>query len=395
MSIVTDYSPYWKDLGTALMYRSPDFQFKSGVVITEFENCLISKLSTNKLYHAIDPKTITPYNTDFIKKLSQDSKDFSIVIISNQISGSKLLIDTIKRKIEAFVEIYKFPILALFALKPNRLSKPHTGMWHLLSAYYKSNRSHIQKALVVSDLGGRIIEHERKNGTAYQTFDSSDVDRAFASNIGIPYYTILEYVSNKKEKYSWNKRCLPPEIRVLYTQKLSEYKNPNIFARLAELGQSETYMIMIYGAPRSGKTTLAKEIMHKWRKSDYGKNHAIKRFGRDKFTKTKKLKQCQKALEDRISVIVDGDCHSDALRKPYVDLAKANHTPILHIEVNPGIGMSYIFNHVMVENSTDENINLYDDKEYHIYQSKVKRPEKTILYCPQIKKTTQVMEFRY
>ena len=48
MSISKDYSPYWKDLGTVLMYQSPDFQFLSGVIITEFENCLIKKLSTTK-----------------------------------------------------------------------------------------------------------------------------------------------------------------------------------------------------------------------------------------------------------------------------------------------------------------------------------------------------------
>jgi hypothetical protein len=114
-----------------------------------------------------------------------------------------------------------------------------------------------------------------------------------------------------------------------------------------------------------------------------------------KYTKAKKYNLCKKALEDRISVIVDGDCHTDKLREPYIALATATRSLVLHIEVNPGIGMAYIFNHVMVENSTDENIVLYSDKEYHIYQSTVKRPEKTVLYCPVIKQTPQIMEYRY
>ncbi len=397
MNFLNEYSPCWKDLGTALVYQSPDFQFHSAVLITEFENCLIDKISSTKLYHAINPKEVTIYDDGYAKKLRNDAKDLSIVIISNQLHGSKLIIDSIKHKLEEFLELQKIPILAFFALKPNRLSKPHTGLWRLLNAYYAAKgKVKIHKACVVSDNGGRIIENVKKNGKVTITADISDTDRAFATNIGIPFFTINEYLDNvKKEKFTWSNRSLSPELRELYVEKLSQYRNPNIFAKLAELGDSVCYMIMIMGAPCSGKTTLSKELLHKWRTSEYGKTHAIKRFGRDKYTKAKRISTVKKTLENMISVIIDGECHTSVLRKPFIEIANKMQIPILYVEVNPGISMAYIFNHVAVETSQDENLLLYGEKEYYIYKATYSKPENTILYCPVIKQTKQVMQYRY
>ncbi len=398
MSFSSEYSKCWDDLGSMLIYSSKDFQFKSSVIITELEECLINKISANKLYHAMDPKDITIYNDEFLKKIIADSKDYSIIIMSNQINNSKLNIDNIKKKMELFTEKHKFPLLAFFALKPNRLSKPHTGMWKFLEAYYmKKNRCRIHKAMVVSDYGGRVIE--KLIGKSEQiriTYDDTDMDRAFAFNIGIPYQTISEYlILDKKEKFIWNRKTIPPETRELYVDKLAKCKTPSIFVKLSELGEYDAYMIMIYGAPRSGKTTLAKNLVKAWKQSEYGKNHEIKRLGTDKYTKTNRIRVCKKMVLDRISVIVDGDCHYASLRKPYVDIAKEYNVPILYVEVNAGLGFAYIFNHVAVEEAKDENVLLYSDKEYRIYKSKLQRPDNVILYAPVIKKTMQVMEFRY
>ncbi len=397
MAFTSEYSDNWKDLGSVLTYQSPTFQFKSHVVITDFEGCLIKKITNNKLYHSIDPKAIAPYNEEFLKQIKSESTNFSIVIISNITQAGKLVVDSLKYKLESFCSTYGIPLLALFAVKRNRLSKPHTGMWMFLSGYFKKfGDTTIQRSCVVSDFGGRLAEHETARGLIKIKPDVNDVDRAFAHNIGIPYHTIQEYLDpNKKEKFSWNTNCLSPEIREMYVKKLEEYKNPNIFAKLFGLGQHDTYMIILYGAPRSGKTTLAKELLNKWRTSQYGKSHVVKRFGLDKYSKCKRITAVKKALQNRISVIVDGYAHSPELRAPFEEIAAANKTPILYVEVNPGLGMAHIFNHVAVETSMSEDIVLYDMKEYLFYKSKVTRPKNVVLYCPVIKKTKQVMEFRY
>jgi DNA 3'-phosphatase len=379
------------------MYKSIDFQYNPSIIICEFENCLISRITAGKLYHAINPKTITPHNEEFIKRLKNDTQDASLVIISNQLVANKLNMDMIKRKLEGFIEMYKFPLLALFAMRPNRLSKPHTGMWQLLQSYYKSvGGTIIQKACVVSNYGGRIVEETGSRGTSKISYDISDMDRAFAENIDVPYFTITEYMyPEKKEKFIWNKGNLPPEIRELYIEKLSEYKNPNIFAKMAEFGQVEAYMIMIFGAPRSGKTTLAREIIKKWRNSEFGKQNEIKRVGKDRFTRARMCKEIDKLLGSRISVIVDGDCHTVALRQPYLEIAKKYSIPVTYIEVNPGIGMAYLFNHVAVEQAKTEDIELYSERDYLIYKGTLQQPAETILYCPYIKKSKELMEYRF
>ena len=397
MSLSVEYSQNWKDLGSVLVYQSPTFQFKDRVLITDFESCLIKKITSSKLYHAIDPKSIEPYNETFLKQLINESKDYSVVIISNVFGNGKLIIDALKRKMEAFTEEYKIPILGLFAVKPNRMSKPHTGMWVFLNGFYrKFGDTTIYKACVVSDFGGRLLEKELKNGSIKTSSDRTDLDRAFANNIGIPFHTISEYIKpDTKEKFNWNTNCLSPELRAIYVDKLSEYKNPNIFAKLFALRKCDTYMIIIYGAPRSGKTTLAKELIHTWRASQFGINHAIKRLGTDKYTKTKRVNETRKLLKDHISVIIDGNAHTNALRKMYEDVAAEFNVPVLTIEVNPGLGMAHIFNHVAVETAQDEDVSLYDIKDYYACKSRVSRAKDVILYCPVIKKTKQVMEFRY
>jgi DNA 3'-phosphatase len=413
MSIAYEYSTHWKDLGSILVYQSPDFAFHNKILITDFENCLIDKISTAGLYHAINPKAVTPYDDEFLKRIGKDAADKSIVILCNQINTNKLNIDMIKKKLEAFVETYKIPILAFFALKPNKFSKPHTGLWKLLRTYYKSiGHTEISHATVVSDFGGRVVEITSKRGNVKTKYDNSDTDRAFAHNIGIPYKTIKEYLCNLEngiyvgpdgeelttpviEKFTWSKKNLDPALRVLYLEKLAQYKNPNIFAKLATAGEVTAYMIMIYGAPRTGKTTLARDILHKWRKSAFGKKNEIKRLGMDKYTKGKRITQTYKFLLDRISVIIDGECHTDALRQPFLDVAKELCIPVFHIEVNPGIGMSYLFNHTAVEKAADEDTVVYPERAYHVYQSTVKRPADNILYCPVIKKSVELMEFRY
>ena len=261
MAAYKEYLPYWKDLGDALMYKSPDFIFKQYVIILELENCLINKIVTSDLYHNIaEIREVKTYNEQFIKTINNQSQYYSIVILSNHIVYSKLNKDIIKKKLELFIEKYKFPILALFALSNNNLSKPHTGMWTLLNKYYNHvGKKEIQKAIMVSDNAGRIIENEKKNKIKY---DRTDMDRAFAHNINIPFYTVKEYLSSdKKEKFNWNKKCIPQEAREIYINKLSEYKNPDIIERVREKGDSSCYMIIIYGAPRSGKTTFAKKLI--------------------------------------------------------------------------------------------------------------------------------------
>ena len=390
-----DYSPYWKDLGGVLMYKSPEFVFKPYVIILELENCLIKKVNNSFLYHNIaEIKEVQLYNESFMKNIISQSQYYSVVILGNHIRTDSLNKDIVKKKLELFMQKCKFPILALFALVNNNLSKPHTGMWNLLNKYYKHiGKKEIQKAIVVSDNAGRIMENDKKNSIKY---DKTDTDRAFAHNINVPFYTINEYLDNdKKEKFNWNVKCINKETREMYINKLSNYKNPDILEILKSKGESTSYMILLYGAPRAGKTTFAKKLIQEWKTKDYNKTCHIVRLSTDKYSNSKRLNVCTKMIKDRISVIVDGDMHTKANRQPYIQLAEQYNIKYITVEINAGYALAYIFNHVAVELATDEKTVLYPDKLYDIYRCTVDRPENILLYTPEIIQKKEIMEYRY
>ena len=394
MAINYDYAKYWKDLGSVIIYNHPNFQFNSIVILVEFENCLINKISPTQLYHAISPKTVTPYREEFIKVLQKEITEIGVIIVSNVPNQGKLAVDSLKRKVEAFYDKYNIPALAFFSLKPNKFSKPHTGIWTLINSFYKKSGHMITKSCVVSDFGGRLIDREMRTGAIRTLADKTDLDRAFAHNTDMPYKTISEYLNpDLLEKFSWNNLSLSPEDRLIYIKKLREYRNLDILKELFRNNRADVYMILVYGAPRSGKTTVCKELVKQWRVENMV--GTVKRLGRDKYTTGTLFKMAKKYLEDKINVIIDGNCHTENLRSPFIQLADMYKAKYITVEVNPGMNMAYIFNHVAVETATTEDVLLYENKEYYYYNSIVSRPDNVIIHCPEIQSNKQLTQYRY
>ena len=387
MSFISEYSSNWHNLGSLLLYISNDFQYKSSVIITEFEGTLIDRVSSTKLYNSMDPKDVTIHDELFIKKIYNDSKEHSIVVISNSKNGN-IHIDLLKKKFESFMNKHKFPIMALFSLLPNKFCKPHTSSWKFLELYYKKiGNSCIHKSIVVSNNGGQTIEKIRCSVTM------PDIDRAFANNIGSVFYTVDEYMKPElKEKYLWNKNTISPENRIKYLDILDQYHNPNIMEEY--LTEDKLYIVIIYGAPRSGKSSLAKCIKNEWKKHPSKITSVLDIINTDHGPK-KRIKLCEKKIADRISVIIDGNVHNNELRKPYQELAKKYNAKLINIEVNPGLGMAYLLNHIAVEESNKEDIFLYDDKYYKTYKGTVERTNDTIFYAPVIRRNDILMNYRF
>lgn len=417
MNVIEKYSDNWKKLGTVLTYKSNDFQYYSSVIITELDDCVVSYLTANKIYDKYNFHEIV-INEELVKELRKATYDnTSIIIISNQNYASKLTVDMIKRKIETFLQKTRLPILVFCALKNNKFAKPHTGMWKLLKMYFKTyGHINIKKSLIVSDEGGIITEKVKKNGDVLSKIKCTDVDRAFAHNINSEYKTIDEFLElNKKQPFKWSSDIICPEVRNLYCKEITGYiadknngnldekslYNTFIFKQLAKFKDTGTYVIIILGPPRSGKTIVANKIVEKWRNSSFGNTHAVERLGLDMYSKSKRIKLYKKYLSDRISVIVDGECYLNEIQEEYTNIARALSIPILFLDVNPGIEMSKVFNHVCVEESTDDKILLYKSSMYDIYKSLYRIPKvdnihtKYIWYCPIIECRDTIMKFRY
>ncbi len=397
---------YWKYSDTLLIYQSPGFQFQSGVIITELDNCVIKSISKSKLYDTYIQHNIE-HPDAFIKKLKNDAKDKGIVILSNQCNASKLNIDMIKRKTEAFIKSTDIPILGMFALTENQFMKPHTGLWRILNAYYKKSHSKIYNAVVVSDLGGIFNNANNKV--------SRDTDRAFVNNIQnsqfvesdivkVSYMPINEYLTGRIEKkYIWNNDVIPPEIRIQYKEHIAALKNKNILHTINDkIGRDkDAYLIMISGAPRCGKSSVAKSLMKIWKTSDIGRKHNIKRLGLDSYSKSRRISEMRKLLDDRISVIIDGECYTDKLRAPFIEyLKEKENIGVLFVDVTVGIEMAKVFNHVCVEESKTDTTTLYKSNVYDIYKSMYQKPTELkqmvyMTYTPAIIDKASIMLYRY
>ena len=394
----------WQCLDTLWIFYTRDFQFSPDIIITELEDCLINYISKANLYNTMNVRNINIYDKDYIDALNKDMRNStqkSLVVISNQISTARINVDIIKKKTEAFYRLTKIPVLCFFPVRPNFFMKPHTGTWALLKSYYrKYGGTTIQKAVVVSNEGGLIDEKQSiKHEMNYAI--TSDIDRAFAANIDIPFMTIDEYLGFKKESlYKWDTKIISPEIRQLYKDASKNIDNPNILDVIKNMKKEESYLIIMMGPPRCGKTTLAKSIISQWNKDKWGDSRAIVRISKDTGGPRRRFKKFQDYIKDRFSVIIDGEYFNDQYRRDLLKFAKEHYVPTLVIDVNVGINMAKVFNHSYVNDSRREDVYLYRLDEYRIYNSLMNRPResewvKYIKYTPEIQDKPSVMEYRY
>jgi hypothetical protein len=398
------YDDNWKELDTLLLYQSSDFKFNSNIVIVELDNTLIKNISKKKLYEnqfETDNKSIELYLDNTMRKFK--SNDLSVIILSNQISTSDNNYDIIKLKIKKFIEKTHIPILSIFALRPNCFMKPHTKMWSLVKQYYKIKNKFISNGMVISNNGGIFIEkYHKKTDTITGKFISDDIDRAFAHNIGLQFISIENFleITNNKSILKWRSSIIPPELRIDLIEGLRSYRNKDVFIELNKIKKSDSYLIIVFGAPCSGKTTLSREIVKKWRSSKINDTNAIKFYSNNKYSISKINNLTENSLNNRFSVLVDGEYPNNNYRKSLIEAAKNNNSSIIYIEVNPDFEISKLLNHVRVETSNDTKIELIPLSKFYEYRGKYIKPvldEKStyMLYRPNLIPTNILTKFRY
>ncbi len=382
------YSTNWKHIDDLILYIPNDFQYKSNIIITEIDDCLMEYTPIN----SIGRKSVKVYNQDYINYLRGVNANSSIVVISNQVNSVRYNIYAIKQKTEELLNIIRLPIFFIYATKTNIFMKPHTGGWKFLRQFYTSKSYNISRVCVISDAGG--LKEESDGVIRILT---SDIDRAFANNIGAKYLTIHEALGGTTQQFEWDKTIIEPSVRMLYIERLSAIQNPNIIEMLTSFGSSRAYVIMIVGPPRSGKTRLAKQIVSEWEKSEFGRNNHVEIIS-DNPNKTKG-RQFATYIENRISVILDGGCHTQSSRDFYMGPMIKHDIPLIFIEVECGLHMARVFNHSHIETSNDPKIVLYPDINYKIYAANKNAPnyrrKKHICYAPRIDSIPSIVSYRY
>lgn len=382
MNITYEFLPGWRKVDCLLSYCSPNFKFSQKVIITELENGLLMPNADCEIFRT-HGKTfnIKPISEEFVKSAARP--DVSLVILSNQIKASAMGIVAIKIKLEQFIKKYNIPVLAFFALKPNRYAKPCTGMWKILHTYYRTKgQASINAALLVSNNGGRTLAVKDKIKC-----DRGDFDRAFAHNCDIKYMSVTEYLGRNSERFEWSRKYIAPELRAALIEKINSLPQFDI---IAKINPEILNIICVYGAPRSGKTTYITETIDKFNEvyTDINLLPIID-------TVKRAFKRAESILKDENSVIIEGHCTTAAQRAIWTDLGKKYTAQVLFVEVDPGISMAHIFNYAAVEKASNEHVMLYPDSAYYTYKSDLEHPDAPLVYHPKIQVDDVISKYRF
>lgn len=392
------FNTRWKQVDSLILYRDPNFQFKSNVIILELDNCLIEHLATRKVYDFHGESKVKLLGDVFVQKILEKSQDESIVILSNQIDRSQLNLDAIKRKTYALYSQTKLVFMMFCATKEDKFAKPHTGLWRLLNKYFWQNgQINIGRALVISNSGGQKIERIMSNGDGKVSY-SSDVDRMFAYNIGMKFQTIDEFLyPNKEIIYKWCNKTIEPELRAKYCLIYNKY-HFNIMEKIQDVlinTKWNTLCIVVDGIYSSGKTRLSNEIKNQW--NQYFGDNSMCEILDLSIPRKKRYTTCIKLINDRINVILDGKPDNYVEYSVYNTI---NNVPMIYIYINCSVEMARLFDHVKIEESTN-NITFYRDYLFDVYASHYKAPVVDnihsfyIVYYPFIELTKSLLYYRF
>lgn len=143
-----------------------------------------------------------------------------------------------------FLQIFRFYLQQV--LKKNKYRKPYTNIFEKLKHLYEEEICN-DKSIVIGANAGRLATNK-----LYK--DDSDIDRAFASNTKIQFFTPEQLFKNDNTSRAWKWRDYSIE-RILMLQKYTVEPDFNTFLE-------QDVVIMVSGPPCSGKSLLGNRIKH-------------------------------------------------------------------------------------------------------------------------------------
>ena len=173
------------------------------------------------------------------------------VLFSNQLNLNSKIVEraAFETKIDSVISKLglssKCPVICLFATARDEFRKPCKGMWNILKEDFLDKYGceiDMSGSFFVGDAAGRITSW--KPG---RSADWSSVDRKFALNVGLKFYTPEEFFLNEPFSDAFDLGRDPKSIKIQYV---------NNFNIEEEFANSDCVMIMAVGSPASGKSTF-------------------------------------------------------------------------------------------------------------------------------------------
>lgn len=235
--------------------------------------------------------------------------NYKIVIFTNQagISKGKTKLIDIKNKIQNISKVLGVPIQAFIATGDNHFRKPLMGMWQTLCDHKNDGYSvNMERSFYVGDAAGRpeIKALKKKK-------DHSTVDRLFALNLGLSFYTPEEHFMNTPRQ-----KWIDPEFnpKAMLAESINLTESPSI-----SIISNELEVIVMVGGPGSGKSRFCKDFL------EQNKYEIVSRDIIGSWQKcVDRLNDC---LKMNRKVVIDNTNGDRESRVRYVNAAKKNKVP--------------------------------------------------------------------
>ncbi|KAF1928602.1 DNA kinase/phosphatase Pnk1 [Didymella exigua CBS 183.55] len=303
---------------TSAIFQSAS-QARRRIAAFDFDSTLVTPASGKKFGR--DASDWKWWHSSVPGKLNQLYEEgYLLAVVSNQggislksdpktvKSDQKRLAD-FKGKVSAVVSQLDLPITVYAATGRDEYRKPRVGIWRELLGDHDLNIMEsvdLENSFFVGDAGGR-------EAVADMTVkDHSCVDRDFAANVGLPFYTPEEY---------FLQHPVQPFVRsfdpATFGNKLAESStsaNPVITKT------DFLEIVLLVGSPGAGKSSFY------WK---YFQPLGHIRVNQDILkTREKCVKTATALIEEGTSVVVDNTNADQDVRAVWVDLAKKHSVPI-------------------------------------------------------------------
>lgn len=294
-----------KDKTVENVYKLNKYRHRQKMAIFDYDWTLVKPKSNGTFSkNENDWVWLTEKVPIIIKELYD--KGYSINIISNQRKNTITKIKEINNALSSL----NIPIIYVIG-SDNIIAKPNKSIFDLLLNNKKWDKN---KSFYVGDALGRKE-------------DWSDVDKKFAENIGIKYYSPDELFATTNTKH----------------KNIAENKNQEI--------------IVMVGYPGSGKTTIS---------NTFNKDRYVVISGDEYKTSKKMIKESEKHIKNGKSIIYDATNATKDKRSEYIAVAKKYNIEARCIDVKTDIVESMFRN-----NKRDKVIPKIT---YYVFRKKYQEP---------------------
>ncbi|KAF9516397.1 hypothetical protein BS47DRAFT_1315489 [Hydnum rufescens UP504] len=298
--------------GTCLHGLNGEPKSLSKVAMFDLDGTLIRPQGGRK--HPQDSNDWEWWHSRVKAKLNDVIKDgFSVILVSNQGGFSR---KNAERKMTQWklkisqiaAQLPEVPFRVFAAGQYDFYRKPLPGTWKALERLFGDDNVEIDKysSFFVGDAAGRDADH-------------SCVDRFYAMNIGVKFYTPEEYFLGEAPQ-PYTPPAFDPSTHLSQGAPLYTPTDTPLVPFMKNASSCPSEIVLFVGSPSSGKTTFYRK---------HFAPHGYKHVNQDTLrTLGKCLKVVRDCIEGGSLCVVDNTNRDQNTRKEYISLARRLKVPI-------------------------------------------------------------------